>query len=264
MAINLEKINHKTVKIIRLAGEIIKMDFLRTIKIKQKSNKSNFATRTDLAVERFLVKEFTKLTPNFSIYAEEENLNPRVSQYRWIIDPIDGTHNFYLGIPNCSISVALIKDHQAILAYVYNPLSGQFYHARSGQGAYLADKKISVSQNSQLESANVCFSQNYGTIRGNKVEKYMFNQLVRTGERLMINWSVALDCCLLAQGSVDVFVDVECEIYDRAAGFLIAKEAGAKITDFEGQTANYDTPCLLLTNNSALHDYFLSELKKIS
>lgn len=251
-------------KIIRAAGKIIKADFLSTAKIKQKGNGGNFATRTDLAVERFLVKEFTKLTPDFSIYAEEENLNPRVSKYQWIIDPIDGTHNFYLGIPYCSISIALVKDNQPVLAFVYNPLVDQFYSAELGKGAYLGNKKISVSQNADLAKANACFSQSYDSLRGNKVENYMFNHLVCEIERLMINWSVALDCCLLAQGSVDVFVDLEGERYDQAAGYLIAKEAGAKITDFQGKPANYDNSHLLMTNGSKLHQLVIRQLKNIN
>lgn len=264
MITNPKNLKNKVEKIIRQAGKIIKADFLNSEKYKDKGSSSNFSTRTDIKVERFLAKEFIKLTPKFSIYAEEENLNPHASQYRWIIDPIDGTHNFYLGIPYFSISVALMNsDSDVIMAFVHNPISDQFYFAEKSHGAYLNNKKIHVSNNDILSRANLAYSHSYETEVLHPVRMYLFNELHTRVERYMNNWSVALDYCLVAQGSIDIFIDNDCELWDRAAGYLIAKEAGAKITNFSGKTVKVINKDLITTNGTSLHNYMIKELEKV-
>lgn len=254
---------NKLEKIVKDAGRIAKNDFLKSIITRYKTDRGSFTTKTDLEVEKFIVRKLKKILPNSGFHLEEGKSSNLKSKNVWVIDPVDGTHNFHLGIPNFSISVALLENNIPKIAVIYNPISNQLYKAAKSKGAYINNQKITVSKCQKLDKVTLAYAQGYAVPRYNKILGFLQKKLIYKIERYMNNWAVALDFCLLARGVVDAIIDLECEIHDLAAGYLIAKEAGAKITDFNGKEVNFNAKKILATNNTKLHDYILAELKKI-
>ena len=124
-------------------------------KISNKEGINNLVTEADHAAEKAIIDVIQKQYPDHFILSEETGEIKTNSEYKWIIDPIDGTVNFAHGIPLCCVSIGLEKDGEMILGAVYNPLMNEFFFAQKGSGAFLNDKKILVSNKTAVISSNL-------------------------------------------------------------------------------------------------------------
>ncbi len=222
-------------EIVRAAGAI-SLDYrsrLKDIEINHKSRK-DIVTEADVAVEDYLVGRIKERYPEHAILGEESGSHQGSSGWRWIIDPIDGTVSFVRGQAFYSISVAVEKDGEFVLGVVYAPVLEEFFTAEKGGGAFLNGKLISVSKEDDLSlclMATGFACMRYDSQRNNIS---YFTKVMPQIADVRRCGSAAVDMCYVASARVDGFWELELNIYDLAAGILIAKEAGAKITDFSG------------------------------
>jgi len=247
MTVSLSDLEH----IIREAGSIALSHFnnLQQLKISKKSPR-DFVTEADIAVESFLKDTLTQQYPQFGFWGEESGQSENQSS-RWVVDPIDGTHSFSKGQYFWAISVALEVDRDIVLGVVYAPALNDYYCAEKSKGAWKNGHPISVSD--ELSLANSMVATGFACIRSYKEENNLqrFCRIAEqtTGQRRF--GSAALDLCLVADGQVDAFWEQELNLYDIAAGALIAAEAGATITDFKGNKGIFPQQ-ILATNGKIL------------
>ena len=143
---------NKLKKIVFSAGEIIKDGFWATKEIKHKGS-IDLVTEYDVKVENFLIENLEKLLPNYEIIAEESSNTKRDNPNKIIIDPIDGTTNFVHKIPFVAISIGIYKDNSPFIGIVYNPILNEFFYAKVGDGAYLNEKSLNVTQTKDLKES---------------------------------------------------------------------------------------------------------------
>ncbi len=226
--------------------------------IANKEGMNNLVTEADHAAEKAIIDVIQKEYPDHFILSEETGEIKTNSEFKWIIDPIDGTVNFANGIPLCCVSVALEKNGQMILGAVYNPLMNEFYFAQKGFGASLNDKKIAVSQKTSVISSCLVTGFPYTYLDEPNGPIQVFEKLIRKGVPVRRLGSAAIDLCWVAAGRFDGFYEHNLQAWDSAAGFLLVEEAGGKVTDFKGDHYSPYQPHIIATNGK-IHD----ELQKI-
>jgi myo-inositol-1(or 4)-monophosphatase len=241
---------HTLEQIVRAAGDLALSYFnrLNTVTIQQKSPR-DFVTDADIAVESFLKQSLGQHYPQFGFWGEESGHSANQIN-RWIVDPIDGTHSFAKGQYYWSISVALEIEQQIVAGIVYAPALNDCYSAQKGCGASKNGRVIQVSTEECLENAMI--GTGFACLRSycsdNNLARFARIAQRTTGQRRF--GSAAMDLCLVADGQLDAFWEQALQLYDVAAGALIAQEAGATITDFRGQAGIF--PQQILASNGKL------------
>lgn len=221
--------------------------------ISNKEGINNLVTEADHAAEKAIIEAIKKDFPDHFILSEETGEIPSESEYKWIIDPIDGTVNFANGIPICCVSIGLEKDGDMIMGAVYNPIMEEFYFAEKDQGAFLNDKKITVSTKTALIKSCLVTGFPYTYLDTPNGPLEVFEKLIRKGIPVRRLGSAAIDLCWVAAGRFDGFYEHELQAWDSAAGFLIVEEAGGKVTDFKGDRYSPHQPHIIATNGK-IHD----------
>lgn len=223
-------------------------DQLDTLKVNNKGAK-DLVSEADITVENFLRDKLLKKHPDFGFWGEESE--QIAGKTRWVVDPIDGTHSFVRGQYFWSISIALEVEGDIQLAAVFAPALNDLYIASKGEGAWKNDKQISVSKIDQLKHAMV--ATGFACLRDNLEENNLarFSRIALKTMDQRRYGSAALDVCLVADGSFDAFWEQNLNLYDIAAGSLIAMEAGASVTDFKGRPGIFPKE-VLITNRKVL------------
>ncbi|MBN1817185.1 MAG: inositol monophosphatase [Sedimentisphaerales bacterium] len=224
-------------EIILEAGQMT-LDFrarLDKLAVRRKMDK-DLVSEADVAVEDFLVSRIQKRYPDHAIFGEESGQHTG-GQYRWIIDPIDGTTSFVHGQPYYSISIALEQAQNTILAAVNAPALGELYTARLGHGAFVNGSPIHVSPRSRLSDS--VMATGFACIRRHSgfTNLPIFNRMTPILRDVRRYGSAAVDLCYTACGRLEGFWEMDLKIYDVAAGALILHEAGGRCTDFSGGSA---------------------------
>lgn len=242
---------------IQAGGTELKRFFNNDFKISHKEGINNLVTEADHASEAAIIGMIKKNFPAHQVLAEETGEHIRDSNYKWIIDPIDGTINFAHGIPLCCVAIAIEKDGEIIMSAVYAPILNELFFAEKGKGATLNDKPIRVS--SQTETLNAClvtgFPYTYLDMPNGPLE--IFERFIRKGVPVRRLGSAAIDLCWVASGRFDGFYEHKLEAWDSAAGFLIVEEAGGRVTDFDGKKYSPYQHRILATNGK-IHDEMLA------
>lgn len=222
--------------------------FNGTFKITNKEGINNPVTEADHASEKAIIEVIQKAYPDHFILTEESGEIKTNSEYKWIIDPIDGTINFSNGIPICCVSIGVEKDGEMILGAVYNPLMNEMFFAEKGKGATLNGNKIAVSSKTALSNSCLVTGFPYTYLDAPNGPLQVFEKLIRRGIPVRRLGSAALDLCWTAAGRFDGFYEHKLQAWDSAAGFLIVEEAGGKVTDFAGNRYSPYQPGLIATN----------------
>ncbi len=220
----------------------------------------DFVTEIDKQVEKFLVEEFTRLLPGSGFLTEEETVRKTRGEFKWIIDPIDGTTNFIHGLFPVTVSVALRYREETIMGIVYEIGLNELYYADE-TGAYLNEKPIKVSAENNLENALIATGfpfKNY-----DRLEDYMksFEYLMFHTSGIRRLGSAAADLVYVAAGRMDGFYEYGLNPWDVAAGAFIVMKAGGKISDFSGK-ARWLYGGEILATNALIHDEFLQVLRR--
>lgn len=246
---------------IKKAGKILMQYFGQQLKLQHKSTRADYRTVADVETENAIIRVIEDIFPSYNIIAEERGEIQKGSQYSFIIDPLDGTNNFVLGIPAFTSSIALMKNSEIIYGIIYYPITGDIYYALKGQGAFLNGEQISVNTENNIENATISYYCNYVTPIEHiqKIKNKLINLKVR---RCLDLWAPAFCYCSLASGRIEAIINDGIELYDFAAGKLVALEAGAKITDFLGSTLTKDeNDTFIITNGSTIHDSLINCVK---
>lgn len=242
-------------KIVREAGSIALTHYknLELLKVTKKSPR-DFVTEADIAVESYLKETLTIQYPQFGFWGEESGQSANQAS-RWVVDPIDGTHSFSKGQYFWAVSVALEVNQEMLIGAVYAPALNDYYCAEKDKGAWKNGFPISVSNEQVLSNAMVAtgFACIRSYLQDNNLQRFCRIAEQTTGQRRF--GSAALDLCMVADGQVDAFWEQELNLYDIAAGALIAKEAGATITDFKGNEGIF--PRQILATNGAILEQLL-------
>jgi myo-inositol-1(or 4)-monophosphatase len=237
------------------AGELQRF-FNGEFRVSNKEGINNLVTEADHASEKAIIDCIKKEHPGHFILSEETGEIKMDSEYKWIIDPIDGTVNFANGIPLCCVSIGLEKAGQVIMGAVYNPLMNEFFFAQKGFGASLNDKKISVSNKSAVIKSCLVTGFPYTYLDMPNGPLQVFERFIRKGVPVRRLGSAAIDLCWVAAGRFDGFYEHHLQAWDTAAGYLIVEEAGGKVTDYKGEDYSPYQPHLLATNG-LIHEEML-------
>ena len=234
------------------AAEIVRF-FNSDFKISNKEGINNLVTEADHAAEKAIMDVIKSAFPDHYILSEEAGDLKQDSNYKWIIDPIDGTVNFAHGIPLNCVSIAIEHHGEIIMGAVYNPHMNEFYFAEKGKGATLNDKPIRVSEETKVIKACLVTGFPYTYINMENGPLQIFQRFVTKGVPVRRLGSAAIDLCWVAAGRFDGFYEHKLEAWDSAAGYLIVEEAGGKVTDHEGNKFSVYQHKVLATNGK-IHD----------
>ncbi len=253
----------KIIEAAQAGGQILKQYFGQTLEIEQKSMAADIRSKADLGSESAILSILEKDFPDYNILSEEAGKIDKGSQFAFIIDPLDGSNNFIMGIPNFSVIIALQKNKETVFGLVYQPMLNNTYYAIKGEGAFLNGKSIRVNQKENINDVCIGLVWGYMFDQKNKEINSTITKKVIESEvrRVCLNWSVGIDFCLLASGKMEAIFNRGCELYDFVAGKLIAKEAGAVILDLDGNLEKDDSNDMFLAaNNQRVGDELLKIL----
>jgi len=222
----------------------------------------DFVTASDKRAEKILIEELLKARPNYSILSEEIGKIENDKEFRWIIDPIDGTLNFLHGIPHFAISIALEKQGEIISGLVFDPIKNELFSAEKGNGSYLNNQRMRVSGRTKLKEAIVFTG---GPRFTSKDRNKMFKEYETISNAVMAPvrklGSAALDMSYVAAGRCDAFWHRNLNYWDFAAGIILINEAGGFVSDYQG-SKNYVKNKTLIATNAKINKEMIKILKE--
>lgn len=216
---------------------------------------TEFDKRSEELILSFLQQEF----PDHSILAEESGRNETISEYQWLIDPLDGTTNFAHGIPIFSVSIGLLRNNVPLVGVVYDPFRNEMFSAELGHGATLNNEPIHVSSQVDLGQAVISTGFPYDVRTNPRNNLAQFAQFQLRTQAVRHLGSAALDCTWTAMGRLDGYWEFGVQPWDIGAGALIVLEAGGRITFLDGNEHFLSTASILVSNG-LLHDQMLQVL----
>jgi myo-inositol-1(or 4)-monophosphatase len=230
--------------------------------ISNKEGINNLVTEADHASDKAIQAVIKKAFPEHGIVSEETAEVVSESEYKWIIDPIDGTVNFANGIPICCVSIGLEHQGKMLMGAVFNPILKEFFFAEKGKGATLNNVKITVSNKTEVLKSCLVTGFPYTYLDMPNGPLQAFERLIRRGIPVRRLGSAAIDLCWVAAGRFDGFYEHQLNAWDSAAGFIIVEEAGGKVTDLNGDIYSPFQPGIIATNG-LIHDELVEWVKGI-
>ncbi len=258
-----EKLKEVLLQATKEAGAIIQQYFQGSFQVDNKEGINNLVTEVDNHSEKRIIEIIREHFPDHSIISEEAGELIQDSPYQWIIDPIDGTVNFAHGIPICCVSIGLKFGNDLLLGTVYNPMMNELFFAEKGKGAYLNDRKISVSQKTDFRKACLVTGFPYKWPNSTEHPIRVFERFILEGLPVRRLGSAAIDLCWVACGRFDGFWEYNLSSWDVAAGYLIVQEAGGVITNFDGEPYSVFDKQTLATNGH-IHENMLQLIRNKS
>lgn len=234
---------------------------LNSSQIETKS-KNNYVTEVDKLSEETIIKIIKSIYPDHSIFAEESGDDNISSDYRWIIDPLDGTTNYIHGVPFFCISIALEYQGEIILGVIYDPVRNEMFYAEKGKGAYLNSEKIHVSKKEDISTSVITVGFPYKSYHN--IEHYI-NTLTKIAGRcsnIRKVGSSAIDLAYVAAGRFDGYWELDLGQWDIAAGIILIQEAGGIVTDTEGDK-NFMQTGNTVASNKKIHSQLLEILNRV-
>jgi myo-inositol-1(or 4)-monophosphatase len=219
------------------AASLIRDHLGGDLAVTSKSSSTDLVTEVDRASERWLVEQIAQERPDDAVLAEEGGEHAGRSGVRWLLDPIDGTVNFVLGLPQYAVSVAAEVDGRVVAAAVCGPVTGELYRAVIGQGARLesaaGSRRLTGPRRVDLDRAVVGTGFGYDRAQRARQAAIAAELLPLVGDIRRIG-SAALDICAVAAGRLDAYYEVGLNPWDYAAGALVAAEAGCAVSGMRG------------------------------
>jgi len=219
----------------------------------------DFVSSADKRTEKTIIEELQKAHPEYGIITEETGIiNKSNIKNRWIIDPIDGTMNFLNGVPQFAISIAYEEDNEIMCGVIFNPITNEMFCAEKGNGAYLNNTRIRVSNKKKLKDALLVTG---GPKGASKIKNEIYSEYINVSNNVSNVrkfGSAALDMAYVACGRFDGYWQRELNYWDIAAGVIILREAGG-FTDFFEDDISFPLKKNVLASNSNIHQ----ELKEL-
>lgn len=243
-----------SIEIAREAGAILANYFDRNIGFEYKGP-HDLVTAADRASEALIVERLRAHFPTHSVVGEEGSNYVGTSEYKWHVDPLDGTTNFAHGFPIFNVTLAVERAGELLAGVVFDPTRQEMFAAERGSGAYLNHRRIHVSQSQKLEES--LFATGFPNWRRHKdVNVHFFHQVAMMTHGVRRGGSAAIDLAYVACGRLEGFWEFGLKPWDVAAGILLIAEAGGKSTTMRGQDARVDGPHICSTNGR-VHDQIL-------
>ena len=224
----------------RRGGAILRERFgaLRTVELK---GGIDLVTDADRASEEAVLRAIRERVPGAAILAEESGASGGTGGVRFLVDPLDGTTNYAHGLPQFAVNVAAADASGLAAAATYDPIRDELFTARRGEGAFLGGQRLRPSGRSEVGSALLVTGFPYDIHQHHEVPLRIFGAFVRRARGVRRLGSAALDLAYVAAGRLDGFWEQRLKPWDIAAGILIAREAGAVVTDLRGGDAMLET-----------------------
>jgi myo-inositol-1(or 4)-monophosphatase len=241
------------------AGDILMQHFGNISSYKEKSSATDLVTIADTQSESFIINKIKARFPDHDIIAEESDLKQIGSDYRWVIDPLDGTTNFVHNLPIFAVSIGLQFKKETIAAVVYNPAANKSFCAYKNGGAFLNNQPIKIRSSKTLSESLLVTGFPY-----TKDERWdkgfiLFKELYGKTRGVRRLGAAALDLCFIAMGRFEGFWEFGLQPWDICAGGLIVEEAGGRVSDWDGSPMPFSGHRVLATNGY-IHDEMLEIL----
>jgi len=250
-------------RLAREAGAIQKARYESSFAIGTKSQPIDLVTEVDHACEAHIVGALARERPHDAVLAEEGRGEDRSdAPWRWVIDPLDGTTNFAHGYPRFAVSIGVESQGEPALGVVYDPLLDELYHAVAGGGAFRNGRRLRVSHEAAFERALLATGFSYDKAVSEDDNVAEFRAVLKAARELRRDGSAALDLCYVAGGRLDGYWEHKLERWDVAAGGLIVREAGGRVTDRAGGES-WRSGHELVATNGAIHDALLALLARV-
>ena len=237
------------------AGDFIarKINKLPDLKVEVKA-RNDFVSEVDRQAEAMIIDELHKAYPGHGILAEESGPIASEEEYRWIIDPLDGTTNFLHGFPHYAVSIACEHQGRLLHAAIYDPFKQELFAASRGSGATLNNRRIRVANLKSVQGA--LLATGFPFRHPEQLQDFLrsFNAFFDRAVDVRRAGSAALDLAYVAAGRLDGYWESGLEAWDLAAGALIVREAGGLATDFQGETDFLDNGQIVAANPRLISD----------
>jgi len=255
-----EAILDLAMRLAREAGEIQRRRYGSELQVRTKSESIDLVTEVDRQCEALIVETLQRERPDDAVLAEEGGGRERSgAEWRWVVDPLDGTTNFAHGYPRFCVSIGVERWGECCIGVVYDPLMDECYHAVAQGGAFLNGRAIRVSRESRLERALLATGFAYDIRRTHDDNVRQFAQFLKAARAVRRDGSAALDLCYVAAGRLDGYWEFKLHPWDVAAGLLIVREAGGRCSDTRGGPAPR-SGVEIVTSNGRLHEAMLEVL----
>lgn len=258
---NLEKITLQVAELSKTIGIYLREE-LNTISNKDIERKGvhDLVTYVDKESEKRIINELSKILPEAGFIAEEDKSQKQNSNYNWIIDPLDGTTNYIHGVPVFSVSIALMGNNELLSGVVYEVMRDECFYAWKNGKAFLNGNQIHVSKTSLLDEALMATGFPYSDY--SLLEPYvnLLQEMMKKTRGIRRLGSAAVDLAYVACGRFDVFFEYGLNPWDVAAGALIVKEAGGKVSDFKLDN-NFLFERQIIATNPNVYDEFIKNFQ---
>ena len=233
---------------------------MKTIETKG-GEERNLVSDIDKASEARIIEHIKRHYPNHEILAEESGASSTAAEYKWIIDPLDGTTNYVHGVAVYCVTMGIERKGELIAGVVYDPNMEELFTAERGNGAYLNGKRLTVSRTSALVESLLVTGFPYDIAKNPDHAIEHFVSFLTKGRGIRRLGSAALDLAYIAAGRFDGFWEVNLNPWDMAGGVVLVEEAGGKVTGFTGRPTTVYSRQILATN-SRIHEAMVSVLQQ--
>lgn len=257
------------IQALKSSGKILMENLEGIMEVSIKQDQGNIVTQADLASEKNIVSIIEKGFPSHSIIAEETGFRNKKSDYIWVVDPLDGTSNFASRIPSFGISIGVLKNFGPVIGGIYLPFYDELYFAEKGKGAYLNNRKISVTEEKNLSNVLLHYGMDFSEDKAQTEFEIRIMQNLISHIRGLRTTNSIVDLGYTADGRMGGYIHQATKIWDLAAVSLIIEEAGGVVTDlygrplnFEVNEANYLRDFPVIASGKALHSQILHFIEK--
>lgn len=242
------------------AGRYIRERFGSLIRIEEKDEHGDVVTEVDHEAEAIILSKLRSVFPDHAIRSEEAGDDGKQGKWQWLVDPLDGTNNFAVGLPLFGVSITLMRQSEPVLSVIYEPITDRLYTALAGEGARCNQLPVSMNPSRAFAKARMGWIQGHA-VQNREEAVHLRHYIDVSTKRMMRLWAPTLQWSMLARGDLDAIIVYHSEGEDLYSGILLALEAGAAVTDFEGNsfTGAADQPCLIACHPEHL-PYFLNML----
>ncbi len=242
----------KAIEAAKAAGEVLKRNFGQKYRVIRKSPKEMVSV-VDMEAQKAILDILEPNFPDYGIITEERTGSVDKDGKNWIIDPLDGTHNYIAGLPFSGISIGLAQGNDFLLGVILFPMEDRLYYAIKGEGAFLDGQPIEVSPSTEMSKSIISFDNQFHL---NPRSFDYFKRLTERAFTTRILGTATNDMCMTAEGKLGGRIWVNTKICDIAAGIVIVTEAGGKVTCFDGKPCTLDSR-QVIASNGKIHDELL-------
>lgn len=242
------------VRAARAAGNLIARNINRVegLAVHEKE-RMDFVSEVDRMAEQLIIRDLKRAYPGHAFIGEETGEQGR-SRQTWVIDPLDGTHNFLRGFPHFCVSIAMLDAGDPIYGVIYDPLRDETFTASKGDGAFLNERRIRVTGRESVAGSLLCTGFPYRQRRHLDAQMDMTKALLASAEDVRRTGSAALDLAYIACGRIDGYYETGLKVWDMAAGCLLVREAGGRYCDMAGRDGIPESGNLVAGNHKVVSD----------